>query len=278
MLLGELIRNNYDIDRADITIKALETFMSLDYQQAETELEGYILNDMGNSDTSNLLFDIDARILEHLEYILNEFGVTLNPDHTPSISELTTLVNGIVDVSHYENVEELLDLVEGQEDDVERLVEALELVVKETMTGNLLDYYNIVASTTDKMWKNITLTAEGTKEDIISFDATPIKVKAPTIKGVVWEWIEMSGRTNYDLTAAFALMDSKIDEMLSENPTRIEIQKVLLELVTLVQYSSVEDKGEDTVLNLLEELTESPDAMLIAQGYLPYIDLGIDNG
>ena len=274
MHLGELLRNNYDIERVAITIKALELFMSMDYLQAETDLEK-LISDWGNiTDTSSLLSEIDNRIIEHLVFIVHEYGITLNSDYNPSLYEMYTLVNGIELLTQYDQPEDLLDVIEAQEDNVERIVEAIGLVVKDMLTGNILDYYNIVESTTEDFWKSLILVVEGTKEEIVDFDAK-VNIKPPLTPSKVWEWIELSGRAGYRLDAAFKLHDQMLDETLEQTPKRVAIQQICLELKTLVHYSGNEDKSDDVVYQLLEELDPNPDTLLMAQSFLPYIDLGL---
>ena len=97
MLLGELLRNNNDPERVETTRKTLELFMRLDFLQAEEDLDK-VIDDFGSSsDIPSLLAEVNARMVEHLVFILTEYGIVLNPDHNPSLTELYTLVNGIED-------------------------------------------------------------------------------------------------------------------------------------------------------------------------------------
>jgi len=274
MHLGELLRNNYDIDRVSVTMKALELFMALDYLQAEADLDRLIENWGNLTDTSSLLSEIDTRIAEHLLYIVEEYGITLNEDYNPSMYELYTLVNAIESLVNYEQPEELLDVIEAQEDDVERMVEVMSLVVKDMDSGNIYDYYNIVAIISEDFWKKLILVLDGTKEEIVDFDAKE-PILTPSTPSEVWQWIAMTGRANYNLDAAFNLHSDLFDDIIGEKPNRISIKDICLELKTLVHYSSSDDKSDDVVYRLLELIDPSPDTLLIAQSFLPYIDLGI---
>lgn len=276
MLLGELLRNNNDIDRVAITIKALELFAGLDYNQAEDDLDRLINNFGEMVDTPSLLSDIDERIKEHLHFILLEYGITLNEDHNASMSELYYLVNGIESLTKYEQPEELLDVLEAQEDDIERLVELLSLVVKDMDSGNVYDYYNIVESVVEEFWSNLVLVVEGTREEIVDFDAVAPEVKAPATKGIVWEWISMSGRTGYNLRAALTLLMDTLDDIIEEAIRPDTIQKLCFELKTLLHYSSAEDKSNEALIALVEEITTDPDALLMAQGFIPYTELELE--
>lgn len=276
MLLGEILRNNYDIERIDVTIKTLELFMRLDYLQAETDLERVLSDSEATMDTSSVLAEIEERIVEHLVFILHEYGFVLNEDFNASMSELYTLVSAIEDLTKYESPEELLDLMESQDDVIERLVEALSLIVKDTITGNVYDYYNIVKDVTEEFWTKLTLVLDGAREDIVDFDRKTETVIPPDFKGEIWDWISVSGRTGYNLQAAFTLLSDRLEEMLLESPTQASIKVVSYELRTLVHYSSSEDKSEELILSLFEALDPNPDTLLKVQGILPYVELRFD--
>lgn len=276
MLLGEILRNNYDIERIDVTIKTLELFMRLDYLQAEADLERVLSDSEAVMDTSSVLAEIEDRIVEHLVFILHEYGFTLNEDYNASMSELYTLVCSIEDLTKYESPEELLDLMDSQDDLIERLVEALSIVVKDTLTGNIYDYYNIVAEVAEEFWTNLTLVLDGARTEIVDFDRKSEATIPPDFKGEVWDWISMSGRTGYSLQAAFTLLSDRLEEMLLEVPTQASIKVVSYELRTLVHYSSSEDKSEELILRLFEALDPNPDTMLKVQGILPYVELRFD--
>lgn len=275
MYIGELLINNYDIDRVATTIKALDLFMRLDYLQAESDLDKIVDDHSSTSDIGSLLGEIESRIVEHLVYIAHEYGITLNEDHNVSLYEMYVLIDGVERLTEYELPIEILDLVDSREDDVECIVELLELVVKEMENGNLLDFYNVVASISDGFWKNLLLTVEGTIEEIVDFDAKP-PVKQPYFKGEVWTWIEQSGRTGYNLSAAYTLLIDSLEDMLLERPTNASVKAVCHELMTLVHYSSSEDKSNELILSLLEQINHSPDVMLWAQGSLPYIEMRLE--
>ena len=274
MNLGELLRTNYDIDRISVTIKALELFMALDYLQAEADLDRLIENWGNLTDTSSLLSEIDNRIVEHLTFIVQEYGITLNEDHNTSLYELYTLVNAIESLANYEQPEELLDVIEAQDDNVERMVEAMSLVVKDMDSGNIYDYYNIVVTVTEEFWKSLSLVLEGTKEEIVDFDEK-VAIVTPNTPSRIWEWITETGRANYNLDAAFKLHEDMFDEIIGEKPNRVTIKEICLELKTLVHYSSSENKSDELILDLIELLHPNPDTILTAQSFLPYVDLGL---
>lgn len=276
MLLGEMLRNNYDIDRIDVTTKTLDLFMRLDYLHAESDLEK-LIDDAGSSDMGSLLSEIEARIVEHLIYIAHEYGITLNEDHNVSLYELYILIDGLERLTTYEMPDEILDLVDSREDDVECLVELLSLVVKEMDSGNVYDFYNVVVDASDEFWKNLLLTVTGEREEIVDLDGTNQDIKVPLDQGLVWEWISMSGRTGYNLRAAFTLLADSIDEGLTESPKTLTVPAALLELKTLVHYSSSEDKSDELILKLLEELVQSPDILSEASIKLPYIELRFED-
>ena len=250
MLLGELLRNNNDPERVETTRKTLELFMRLDFLQAEEDLDK-VIDDFGSSsDIPSLLAEVNARMVEHLVFILTEYGIVLNPDHNPSLTELYTLVNGIEDLTHYEQPEELLDALEIHEDSVERLVEALSLVVKDMESGNVYDFYNVVESVSDRFWTNLTLVLDGTKEEIVDFDRPAIDERIPQVQGFVWEWITNSRRQGYNLEAAYNFLFDEFVERLGERPSTDLIKEVLLELKTLVRYSSHEDESSEFIMKL----------------------------
>ncbi len=273
MLLGELLRNNNDPERVETTRKTLELFMRLDFLQAEEDLDK-VIDDFGSSsDIPSLLAEVNARMVEHLVFILTEYGIVLNPDHNPSLTELYTLVNGIEDLTHYEQPEELLDALEIHEDSVERLVEALSLVVKDMESGNVYDFYNVVESVSDRFWTNLTLVLDGTKEEIVDFDRPAIDERIPQVQGFVWEWITNSRRQGYNLEAAYNFLFDEFVERLGERPSTDLIKEVLLELKTLVRYSSHEDESSEFIMKLFEEFTTDTDVITTASLVVAYVEM-----
>jgi hypothetical protein len=275
MYLGELLRNNYDIDRVATTLKTLDLFMRLDYLQAESDLDKIVDDNGSSANIGSLLGELESRIIEHLVYIAHEYGITLNEDHNTSLYELYVLIDGVERLTEYEQPIEILDLVDSREDDVDCMVEILSLVVKEMDNGNLLDFYTVISSISENFFRNLLLTVEGTREEIVDFDANPV-IKIPEVKGEVWDWISASGRIGYSLEGAFALLEDTLLEVLLERPTNTSVKTTCYELKTLVHYSSNEDKTDTLILTLLERLNETPDVMLWAQGSLPYIELRFD--
>lgn len=275
MYLGEIIRLNCDLDKADSLLKVLELFPRIDYLHAENELELYVASNADHLGVDVIITEVEEKMVDHLKYILMEYGITLNPDHNASVSELYVLANGIEDLTKYENVEEFLDIAEAQEDDVERLVACLDIVVKETQTGNLLDYYNIVAKTSEGFWKNLKLVAEGTKEEIVDWDAGNVKeVNPPNQETATWTWITDSGRTGYNLSAAYNYLVESYQGILGDAPNKASITSVLLELLTLVHYSDSENDSRAEVADLLEDLSGGDvDVVITASGILPTLNL-----
>lgn len=274
MQLGQLLRDNYHPERVDYTLKCIEVMMAANYLYAENDIEMFILSN-DNMPIDTMLREIEDKISDHLYYMLQEYGFTFQEESNPSMTQLYFLNHAINELQKYNSVEALLDIYEGNEDVIGAFVECFDLVVPELPMGNSMDYYGIIQGISPQFWHNLTLVLDGTREDIIDFDAgIGDNTKIPDNKGVVWQWISDSGRTGYNLEAAGVFVVPRIEELVSgELPNPAELQLVLLELMTLVTYSSTE-YSDERVYSLLEEMY--PDEVKLvqrAQGILPYIEL-----
>lgn len=274
MQLGELLRNNYHPERVDYTLKCLKVMMAANYLYAENDIEMFILSNE-NMPIDTMLREIEDKISDHLYYMLQEYGFTFQDESNPSMIQLYYLNHAINELQEYATSETLLDIYEGNDDVVGAFVDCFDVVIPELPMGNSLDFYNIISDVSPQFWHNLTLVLDGTKEDIVDFDAGIAEgTKIPDNKGVVWQWVSDSGRTGYNLEAAGVFVLPRIEEHVSGDlPNAAELQLVLLELKTLVTYSSTE-YSDEKVYELLEEMY--PDEIRLvqqAQGILPYLDL-----
>lgn len=276
MNIGEILRTNYDEDAVKPLLKALDNFTLFDYTAPEDDLD-FLINSSSNIGINDLLGDIDNKLNEYLIYIASEHGLILDPDFNASTHQLNLLVKALYDLQKYEDPEAILDIIESGQDEQETLVRLMELVIIETVTGNLYDYYNIVIDFTPNFFRNLSLVVEGTRTSLVELEEFNFNdIKEPMWKGEVWNWIRDSGRINYDVDAAFALLDERI--LPEDKPTREDLQNICHELKTLVAFGNIGDMSdqeqEDKVRDLFTSLYPDDLELEIAlAGVLPYVQL-----
>lgn len=276
MNIGEILRNNYEEDAVKPLLTALNIFTLVDYTAPEDELE-LLIHSNSNIGVNDLLGDIDNKLNEYLIYIAQEHGLVLNPDYNASTHQLNLLVKALLDLQKFEDPESILNLIEAVDDEQELLVRLMELVVVETVTGNLYDYYNIVVDFTTNFFRNLGLVVEGTLDKMVNFEEFNFNdLKDPMWKGEVWNWIRESGRINYDVDAAFNLLEERITP--ENRPSREEIQSICYELKTLVVFGNIGDMSaqeqDDKVRDLFTALyPDDLELEITLAGVLPYVQL-----
>jgi len=278
-MLINLIQQNACIEKSKVLLDCITLFTRANYLFAEEELEGHI-NAVGDTlDPQTLLGEMEDKMEAHLTYMLNEFGIYLTEDANQiGLYRLSTLVTGIMDLVDYENMDDLLDTIESEDDDTERLVNCLDLVILEMDTGNVLDYYEFIDVIEDSLWTNL-MASMSDKKDVTDYFEVADTINNANLPSVtadediqvisdedeaqtsVKNWVLLSGRVGYSLDAAFTYLESSLLNDLSpdERWGVNEINRLTMELITLMKYSSTPTKTDPHIfMGLVEKLTYNP--------------------